>query len=303
MRDGGLTRPVLDRIRRSVPLAPLTTWNIGGPAEFFVEPRSVEEMEELSQYARSVGLPLTVIGRGSNILVDAAGIAGLVICTRMLLGLPVLGPEDVRVAAGYPMPRLAITASKAGRDGLDFMIGIPGTVGAGIAVNAGLGGIGGVEMGSVLLSASVLDVTTGTVRIEAAEKLGLRYRHSDIPSRGLVVLEATLRAKPAVDPLLTYVRQREILDSRRAKQPLQRHTSGSVFKQPLGGRPAGWYIDQAGLKGFGIGGARISAVHANWIENEGAATAQDVRDLIEHVISSVEAKFGIVLEREVVYLG
>ena len=294
---------ILDRIRKSVHLAPYTTWNIGGPAELFAEPRSVAELEELVDYARAIGSPVTLLGRGSNVLIDDAGIAGLVVCTRMLHTAPEFGPETIRVAAGHPMPRVAVTAAKHGRGGLEFLIGIPGTIGAGVAINAGLGGVGGTAMDSVLIEAKLLEPSSGEVRIAAANELELAYRHSNIPSRGLWVIEALLQATPADDPEVPLRLQREILGKRKAKQPLQKHTSGSVFKQPIGGKPAGWYIDQAGLKGLRVGGASVSTVHANWIENDGTATAKDVRELIGKVIATTENVQGIALRREVIFLG
>lgn len=293
---------IVDRIRKAVPLAPYTTWNIGGPAEFFAEPRSQEELEELVAHARRVGLRLTVLGRGSNVLIDDAGIGGLVICTRMLHSPPVFGLDTMTVAAGHPMPRIAVTAGKQGRGGLDFLIGIPGTIGAGVAINAGLGGVTGTAIDSVLIDVRLLDIATGQMWLEAASALDLRYRHSNLPERGLWVMEAKLRATPAVDPEAPGRLQREILGKRKAKQPLQKHTSGSVFKQPEGGKPAGWYIDQAGLKGLRVGGASVSAVHANWIENDGTASARDVLRLIGEVSGAVSGEFGIVLEREVQFL-
>ena len=289
----------MDRIRKAVPLAPYTTWNIGGPAEFFAEPRSVEELEELVSHARRVGLRLTILGRGSNVLIEDAGISGLVICTRMLHSAPVFGPDTMTVAAGHPMPRIAVTAGKQGRGGLEFLIGIPGTIGAGVAINAGLGGEGGTAIDSVLIDVWLLDVATGETWLEKANALDLRYRHSNLPERGLWVVEAKLRATPAKDPEAPGRLQREILGKRKAKQPLQKHTSGSVFKQPEGGKPAGWYIDQAGLKGLRVGGASVSKVHANWIENDGTATAGNVLQLMREVCDAVSREFGVLLDREV----
>lgn len=294
--------PVVDRIRKSVLLAPLTTWNIGGPAEFFAEPRTVEELEELVEYASKVSLPLTLLGRGSNVLIDDAGINGLVVCTRMMHRPPVFEGDTVRVSAGHPMPRIAVTAGKEGRGGLEFLIGIPGTIGAGVAINAGLGGIDGTGINTVLVEATLLNPATGEIHVEPASSLDLRYRHSNLPERRLWVLEASLRAVPAENPDEPLRLQREILKKRKAKQPLQKHTSGSVFKQPEGGRPAGWYIDQAGLKGFRVGGASVSTVHANWIENDGSGSSNNVRELIGHVAVCVKDRMGIDLKREVVYL-
>jgi len=303
MPDITPSRSAIKAIRRSVRLAPFTTWNIGGYADFFVEPRSVAEVEVLAEYARSAGMRLTILGRGSNVLVDDAGIDGLVICTRMLHDEPAMGDDTITVLAGHPLPRLAVSAARAGREGLEFLIGIPGTVGAGVAINAGLGGTDGIAMDSALLEVKLLDVASGTVWAEPARLLELSYRHSNIPERGLWVLEATLAAPVAGEPEAPARRQREILGRRKAKQPLQKHTSGSVFRQPVGGKSAGWYIDQADLKGLVVGGAMVSPIHANWIENDGTATAQDVRDVVDLVVETVQREYALQLEREVVYLG
>lgn len=302
MPDRGPGTTFRERLERSVPLAPLTSWNIGGSAEFFAQPTSVDELRQLVDQARSIGLPLTVLGRGSNVLIDDDGVPGLVICTRMLVQPPSFSTDTVSVVAGLPMPRLAVTAARERREGLEFLVGIPGTVGAGVAINAGLGGVGGTTIGSVLLEAELLNPATGTIHTERSDELCLRYRHSNVPERGLWVVRATVTARQARDPGASKKLQQDILARRRAKQPLQTHTSGSVFRQPRDGEPAGWYIDKAGLKGFRVGGAVVSTVHANWIENAGRATSRDVREVMEHVTEAVHARFGVRLEPEVVML-
>jgi len=289
--------------RCGVPLAPYTTWNIGGPADTFVEPATRDELLAVFRYALGARLPLTILGRGSNSLVDDAGVPGVVVCLRQVFDrVEVLGARQlVRAEAGCPLPKLAVAAGRHGLSGFEFLIGIPGTVGAGVAINAGTGGVDGPSIRDILVDAAVLDLQTGEVRVLSAEQLGLRYRHSDVLGR-LWVLEASFRGDVSDDPQAIQERHKEALKKRALKQPLGRHTSGSVFKQPLGGQPAGWYIDHAGLKGYRVGNAVVSAKHANWIENVGGASSADVRALMAHVQRTVLEAFGVALEREVRFL-
>ena len=293
-----LYKPLYDH-----PLAPYTTWDIGGQAEILVEPESVEHILEAYQYAQAAHSPITILGRGSNTLIDDAGIPGVVLCLRNSFDKVTvdLDRQRVQAQAGCPLPKLAVKAGQQGLAGFEFLIGIPGTVGAGVAINAGVGGVTGIAISERLESVRTLDLQTGRVQERSAADIGLRYRHSDLLHRQWV-LEATFRAEKLDDVAAIKNRQKEVLKKRAAKQPLQRHTSGSVFKQPQGGEPAGWYIDQAGLKGYRVGDAVVSPTHANWIENSGEATAQNVRELMTHIQELVQAKFGVKLEREVRFL-
>lgn len=294
--------PVVDR--RDVVLAPYTTWGIGGPAERLVEPTTPFAFGAAVAAARDAGEPLTLLGRGSNVLIDDDGIPGTVICLRhTLTGVASIDRESgtYRVQAGCPLPRLATTAMRDGIAGFEFLIGIPGTVGAGVAINAGVGGRDGVAMDSVVRDALVFDPIDATIERVPASDLGLRYRGSDVLARQAWVLEATVQGTPS-DPETVRTRHRDVLAARASKQPLQRKTSGSVFKQPDGGRPAGWYLDRAGAKGMSVGDAVVSDLHANWIENRGQASARDVVALIGRMRTAVEETFGLTLEREVRYL-
>lgn len=289
---------------RGVPLAPYTTWRIGGPAELLVQPASIEELVGVQHYARRTGTPLTILGRGSNVLIGDAGIPGITVCLRQTLSAVRFDAERqlLYAEAGCPLPKLAVTAGRCGLAGFEFLIGIPGTVGAGVAINAGLGGVGAASVRDILIEATLLDLETGTLRRYSAAELDLRYRASAVPELGAWVVEATFRALSVGDPQQIALRQQEMLKKRALKQPLQRNTSGSVFKQPSGGEAAGWYLDQLGLKGQRVGGAHVSLKHANWIENDGTATAADVRTLMTQLQKAVEAAFGIWLEPEVRFL-
>ncbi len=284
-------------------LAPYTTWNIGGEAEVLLEPDSADELIAAYEYAKDACLPLTILGRGSNTLIDDTGVPGVVVCLRSSFDEVTVDADGgrVRAEAGCPLPKLAVKAGQAGLSGFEFLIGIPGTVGAGVAINAGVGGASGVSISERLESVRTLELATGRIQTLSASEAGLRYRHSDLLHTHWV-LDATFRAEKRDDVDAIKARQKEVLKKRAAKQPLQRHTSGSVFKQPEGGEPAGWYIDQAGLKGYKVGGAVVSPTHANWIENGGEATSQDVKALMAHIQEVVQERFGVWLEREVRFL-
>ena len=285
------------------PLAPYTTWNIGGEAEVLLEPESVDQVLAVYRYALQTRLPITILGRGSNTLIDDAGIPGVVVCLRSALDKVSVDPESgtVQAQAGCPLPKLAVKAGGAGLAGFEFLIGIPGTVGAGVAINAGVKGTVGPSISERLESVRALDLATGQVQDLSADELGLSYRHSDILHKKWI-LEATFRAGARDSVAAIKARQKEALTKRAAKQPLQRYTCGSVFKQPEGGEPAGWYLDQLGLKGYRVGDALISHTHANWIENDGSATSADVRELMAHMQREVFEAFGVQLEREVRFL-
>lgn len=291
-------------VKQGVNLAPYTTWNIGGEAEFFVEPNSTEDMLAIYHYAKTNDLPLTILGRGSNTLIADEGVPGIVICLRNSFDHISVNLEDntITAQAGCPMPKVAVTAGQHGFAGFEFLISIPGTVGAGVAINAGVGGSDGVAVDSVLKSVNVLELSTGKVHTLSANDLDLSYRHSNLPERKLWVLKATFKAHQHSTPEAIKEVQRELLKKRSAKLPLQRRTSGSVFKQHPGGKAAGWYLDQAGLKGRQVGDAMVSLKHANWIENAGNATAQEVKELMQIMQAEVETRFGIRLGREVRFL-
>jgi UDP-N-acetylmuramate dehydrogenase len=175
-------------------------------------------------------------------------------------------------------------------------------VGAGIAINAGLSAHGRREIGDVLIDVELMD-EQGNISTEKADELALSYRSSNIPNRNLFVLSARFKATYKASAEDIREKTVEHLKERRRKQPLSKPTAGSTFKQPYGGKSAGWYIDQAGLKGYSVGGAKISEKHANWIENFDNASCDHVKKLIEIVIAKVEKDFGIILEQEVSLLS
>lgn len=287
-------------IRENVPLAPLTTWRVGGPARFFYEPVGEEYLEVVAR-AREHGIPIYVLGRGSNVLIDDSGLDGLVICTRRSLQKIEQVGDLIVAEAGVALPTLSKFAAGLGFGGYEFLIGIPGTIGGGVVMNAGLTSQGVREMSDVLESVDVIDDQDNIITLNK-DRLGFGYRTSALLDKDFFVIRARFRVETPADREEIRARMARHLAVRRAKQPLSKWTAGSTFKQPPGGCSAGWYIDRAGLKGFQIGGARVSHKHANWIENCGNATARDIKALIEEIQLKVYHRFGVWLEREVRFL-
>jgi UDP-N-acetylmuramate dehydrogenase len=287
----------LDAIEREVPLAPYTTWNIGGPAEYFWEPTK-NELPDVLRYCEQKDISVHFLGRGSNVLISSDGLDGLTICTRSSLHGIELQDDVIHAEAGVSMPVLANFAASHEIAGFEHLICIPGSIGAGIAINAGLAAHGRQEVGDSLIDVTVVD-RSGTVFNQRVEELELGFRTSNIPDRDLFVLSARFDGS-------TYGTEEEIvsemrthLRERKSKQPLSVPTAGSTFKNPSGGRSAGWLIDEAGLKGYQVGDAKVSEVHANWIENTGTATSDDVLAVIGHVKLVVEDEFGVELNPEI----
>ncbi|MBN2908362.1 UDP-N-acetylmuramate dehydrogenase [Polycladomyces sp. WAk] len=280
------------------PLSRHTTWKVGGPADIFISPRSKAELERTMAVVRKHGLPWRVIGRGSNLLVRDGGIRGAVI--KLGAGFDDLKVEGTRVivGGGYSVIRLTSMVAKHGLTGLEFAGGIPGNVGGAVYMNAGAHGS---EVSRVLESAEVL-LETGEWITLTNEQLEFRYRTSSLQTkyRGIVT-EAVFQ--------LQYGDRKEIAsilarnkDRRRKTQPLQYPCAGSVFRNPPGDH-AGRLIEASGLKGYRVGDAEVSTLHANFIINRGQATAKDVLTLIHHIIRTVEEKFGTTLEPEVQVVG
>jgi UDP-N-acetylmuramate dehydrogenase len=281
------------------PLAPLTTWRIGGPAARLAAPADLEEVYGLMRLAQDRGWPLFFLGRGSNVLIDDAGLPGLTLhLARSLQGIERQG-ELLRVGAGVALPRLAQTAARLGFAGFEFLSGIPGTVGAAVRLNAGAEGDS--------LAGVLSRVRVATPRLQLLEfrpeELGLGYRSSlllNFPH--WLVVEAEFRlARPAA-PEAVKARMAELLKSRRAWQPANPRSCGSVFKNPPGGAAAGRLIDQAGYKGRRRGDAVVSRKHANFILNQGQASAAQVKALIQEIQERVWQTQGVALEREVIFL-
>ena len=279
-------------------LAGHTTLGIGGPARFFCEPRSVNQLAELLGELGQQHIPVWILGNGSNLLVDDLGVDGVVIGLHQLRWLSRhLDPEggsQVEAGAGVLLPHLVARTIRWGLAGLEERcVGIPGSVGGSICQNAG-SQYG--AFGDVVVSATVV-TSSGAIEERSSHALGFGYRQSNL--RGDVVAGARLRLEQGV-PRILASRARVVMKYRKATQPLQDRTPGCIFMNPAGGRSAGRLLDEAGMKGRRRGRASVSEKHANFIVNRGGARAQDVRDLIREAHDRVLDRFGVDLSLEIV---
>jgi UDP-N-acetylmuramate dehydrogenase len=269
---------------------------VGGPADLFASVHNIHELRAIVRFARSRGIPLTLLGRGSDVVIADAGIRGLVVQNRAE-GSQLDGDRYV-AESGMPMARAATETQKAGLTGLEFGLAIPGTVGGSVWANAGAHDS---DIAAILETADILLADGTEARLTAAE-LALSYRDSRLKHEPHeVVLGASFRLAAAETPAIA-ARLDEIRGWRRDHQPLGIPSAGSTFRNPPGDS-AGRLIDAAGLKGRRIGGASVSEKHANFIVNDGKGSAADVRALVDEVAAVVERESGVRLEPEVVFLG
>jgi UDP-N-acetylmuramate dehydrogenase len=294
-----------ERVRSDVPLGPLTTFGVGGPADWLLETRSSDEIVRALELAAEVGVRVTILGGGSNVLVSDDGVRGLVLRPR---GGVVTRVDEgrVRADAAVTINGLVRWTILRGAAGLEAWAGTPGTVGGAIFGNAHFSGR---LIGSLVTDVAVADRAGRTSELPAAE-MEFGYDCSRLQRTGEVLLSATFRVHPG-DPSALRWKARESLAFRKRTQPLESPSAGCVFQNPQLGRDrlpdglpfsAGALVDRAGLKGAAIGGARVSPTHGNFIVNEGHATADDVRQLIERCRREVRDRFGVELRDEVVYL-
>ncbi|MBN2114286.1 MAG: UDP-N-acetylmuramate dehydrogenase [Acidimicrobiia bacterium] len=281
-----------------VMLAPLTTYRFGGPARYYLEAHHEEEILEVAAALAAEPVPVLVLGRGSNLVVSPQGFPGLVIRPAQgMAGVAVRGDGLVAAGAAASQPAVARRCAAAGRGGLEFMVGIPGSVGGAVRMNAGGHGS---DTASWLVSARVIDLLRAVVTERPVGALGLAYRHSDLADTDLVVaatFHTLARPRREGEAIM-----REIVRWRKQNQPGGTLNAGSVFKNPPGDA-AGRIIDQAGLKGFRVGGVAVSEKHANFFVAEAGASAQDLFDLVAEVRRRVRDRTGIDLEPEVRFVG
>ena len=288
----------LPGVREQVPLAALTSLGVGGPAEFLVQADSVERLIQILDGAHQRGVPVVVLGAGTNLLVSDRGVEGLTLRCEAR-GHHIEG-HQVRAEAGLKMMRLARICARAGLGGLEWAVGLPGTVGGAVYQNAGCWGF---ETKDRLLSVLAWQPGAGA-RIWAAGELELGYRTSGLSQGrlpGAVVLEATFALIPSL-PEASLARISELTRRRRASQPLAQRSCGSVFKNPPGDS-AGRLVEEAGMKGATEGAAEVSPHHANFIVNQGGASAADIDRLIRRVALAVRERSGARLECEVQRVG
>jgi UDP-N-acetylmuramate dehydrogenase len=275
-------------------LARHTSFRIGGPAEVMAFPKSAEELSCVLKAAKKLAVTPVILGAGTNVLAPDEGLEGLVICLKDCLGgMERLNDTAIRIYAGVTMARAAVFAAGLGLSGMEFAHGIPGTVGGGVYMNAGA--YGG-EISQVCTQVSVMDMD-GNQKLLSNEEMGFSYRNSRIQQGNDIVLFADFALQPQPEVAIREKMQ-ELQAKRRASQPLDLPSAGSAFKRPATGYAAAM-IDQAGLKGFQIGGAAVSEKHAGFVVNLGGATASDVRTLLAAVADKVESIHGVRLEPEV----
>ena len=281
-------------LRFDEPMSRHTSFRIGGPVAVMAFPKSAEELAEILKVSALMDITPAILGAGTNVLAPDEGMDGLVVCLKDCMGgMEQLDETTIRVAAGVTMTRAAMFAANLGLGGMEFAHGIPGTIGGGVYMNAGA--YGG-EIKDICTFVDVMD-KAGNITRRTAEEMKFSYRHSVLEDEGGIVLAAEFKLVPA-SPEDVKAKMKELQAKRSASQPLDLPSAGSAFKRPVGGFAAA-LIDQAGLKGYTVGGAGISTKHAGFAVNVGGATAADVRNLLSQVSDIVFEKSGIRLEPEV----
>jgi len=294
------------RLQEQVVLAPFTTFKVGGPAEWFLETRASAEIVTALEIAFDHDVAVTLLGGGSNVLVSDAGVRGLVIRAR---GGEIARVDDrrVRADAATTINGLVRWTIMRGCAGLEAWAGTPGTVGGAIFGNAHFSGR---NIGELVASVRIAS-RDGRVLDAAHDDMAFGYDRSRLQGTGEILLSADFVVSPG-DPVKLRQAARESLAFRKRTQPLETPSAGCIFQNPQRGRDtvpdgipwsAGALVDRAGLKGAAIGGARVSPAHGNFIVNDGAATAADIRALIDRCRDEVQRKFGVELREEIVYLG
>ena len=279
------------------PMASHTTFRIGGPADYFVLPETVEELANVLKLCKEEQVPYFILGNGSNLLVGDKGFRGVVIqLYKNFDGLQIEG-TTVTAKAGAMLIRVAKESGRAGLTGLEFASGIPGTIGGAMVMNAGA--YGG-EMKDVVTAVTVL-TKDGEIKTLTGEEMNFRYRGSVVEDEAYIVLEAVMELQEGNFEEIQ-ARIDELSVQRRTKQPIEFPSAGSTFKRPEG-YFAGKLIQDADLRGYQVGGAQVSEKHCGFVINAGGATAADVMQLMQDVSDKVQAQFGVALEPEVKRIG
>lgn len=284
-------------IEENVPLGPLTTYKSGGPSRFYARPEGPEELSRVAAVVRDLDLPLLVLGRGSNLLVSDTGFSGVTI--HMAGGFSDISYDglEVTAGAGAPLPRVARGSVDAGIAGLEFLVGVPGSVGGAVRQNAGCFGI---ETSDRLISADIVAMSSGEAFTLGVDNLGLGYRQSHLAPDWVVV--SAVFAGTGADISNSSEELRRITRWRKENQPGGTLNAGSVYKNPPD-TTAGFLIDSAGLKGFALGEVSVSEKHANFFVATQQATSRQIRDLIFEVRRIVAERTGVVLEPEIQMVG
>ena len=303
-RDRMLERFGADRVRSEVPLAPYTTFKVGGPAEWFIETKTSDEIVEALRIAHANGVRVTLLGGGSNVLVGDRGVRGLVIRPRGGL-IEQVDAARVRADAATTINGLVRWTVQRGIAGIEAWAGTPGTVGGAIFGNAHFGG----RLIGELVESVRLAGLDGAVRDLSRDEMEFGYDRSRLQKTGEVLLSAVFRVSTG-DPAALREVARQSLAYRKKTQPLDTPSAGCIFQNPERAEvpadipaSAGALVDRAGLKGAAHGDARVSPTHGNFIVNEGHATAAEIRSLIDLCRTRVSERFGVALQEEIVYLG
>lgn len=284
-------------VLRKEPMCRHTTFRVGGEAQCFVRISNKEQLMRVIPYLQQVGIPFFILGNGSNLLVGDKGYPGVILQIGDKMNRISVKGGLVHAQAGALLSQVARTAMEHGLTGLEFASGIPGTIGGGVVMNAGA--YDG-EMKQVVEQVTVLD-KHGEILELSSEDMEFGYRTSVIKNRPFIVLEVCLKLQQGEREEIA-LKMKELAGKRKEKQPLEYASAGSTFKRPEGFF-AGKLIMDAGLRGYSIGGARVSEKHCGFVINTGKATAADVVEVIQEVQERVKERFGVTLEPEVVFLG
>ncbi|MEO8678730.1 MAG: UDP-N-acetylmuramate dehydrogenase [Vicinamibacterales bacterium] len=296
-----------ERVRVDVPLAPFTTFKVGGPADIFIETHAAEEIVDAVKAAHAHRVRVTMLGGGSNVLIADRGIRGLVIRARGGNISPI-GDRLVRADASVTINGLVRWTINHGYAGFEAWAGTPGTVGGAVFGNAHWKQ---ANIGDAIESVRLVRID-GTLLQAGADRMEFAYDDSRLKRTGEIVVWVAFRATPGADPAALRAVARESLAFRKRSQPLESPSAGCIFMNPDPARDripegippsAGALVDRAGLKGVELGGARVSPTHANFIINQGSATAADIKALVEQCRAAVKDRFGVVLRDEIMTLG
>jgi len=284
-------------VRPDEPMSDHTSFRIGGPADVLLMPHTLDDLQRIAAISRETGVPFTVVGNGSNLLVRDAGLRGIVLKIAENLARIEFTETRAHAQSGALLATVSKAASTQGLCGLEFAVGIPGTIGGGVMMNAGA--YGG-EMKDVVTHVTVVD-DDACLRRLTAEEMEFGYRKSILQTREWIVADIGMELRcECHERILAHMSRNQYL--RESMQPLSYPSAGSVFKRPPG-KYVGPMIQQLGLKGYRIGGAQVSEKHAGFIVNAGGARAADVLALIQHIREQVRENFGVWLETEVRVIG
>jgi len=294
---GQLKRMINGRLIENEMMANHTSYGIGGPARAFIEPKSIKDLQIIKSFALESNLDIFCLGSGSNLLVSNSGINGLVINLEKHFKKLLFNKNKCYAESGIKLSKLVKECIKNGLGGMETMIGIPGTLGGALVMNAGAYD---QEISKYLTAVEIFNGNDVVERISSSD-INFGYRTSSFKKTDIII-RAEFNLQPLEKEELIE-RKDTANEKRKSTQPLKYRSAGSVFKNPTNGDPAGYLIDQAGLKGFSIGGAKVSEIHANFIVNDKNATADDMVQLIKFVRKTIREKYSVELDLEIKTIG